>query len=301
MADTVPMPDLATTAHAAAPANGPHPADGAVHRADQAGVATLTLERGRHNALTAPLLDRLGEALAACETDPEVRAVVLTGAGRSFSVGADLGVGPSVLEAAFIADGALERPGYREPAGRVTVAMHRMRTPVIAAVNGDAVGGGATVTLAADLRFVADTARYGFPFTRLGVCPEGASTYLLPRLVGPSRAADWLLSGRLVDATEADRAGLVTRLLPAGEVLAAAQEYARALAATASPAAVAATRALLNAAPTDPAAASDAESRAIVELSTGADCPEGIAAFLERRPPRFAAWAGANHPAAGRK
>ncbi|MDT7676468.1 MAG: hypothetical protein QOD82_4370, partial [Pseudonocardiales bacterium] len=200
--------------------------------------------------------------------------------------GADLTAGPASIRAELVADGAAA-PGYREPAGRVTVRMTGLTKPVIAAVNGDAVGGGATITLAADLRFAADTARFGFPFTRLGVCPEGASTYFLPRLVGPSRAADWLLSGRLVGAAEVERAGLVNRVLPAGEVLAAAQEYARELAATTSPAAVAATRALLGAGPGTVVEASDAESRAIVALAAGPDCEEGVAAFLQRRPPRF--------------
>jgi enoyl-CoA hydratase/carnithine racemase len=259
---------------------------GTVHRADHAEVATLTLGRGRFNAITGAFADQLVTALGECGADPAVRAIVLTGAGRSFSVGADLTAGPASIRAELVADGAAA-PGYREPAGRVTVRMAGLGKPVIAAVNGDAVGGGATITLAADLRFAADTARFGFPFTRLGVCPEGASTYFLPRLVGPSRAADWLLSGRLVGAAEAERAGLVNRVLPAGEVLAAAQEYARELAATTSPAAVAATRVLLTAGPGTVVEASDAESRAIVALAAGPDCEEGVAAFLQRRPPRF--------------
>jgi enoyl-CoA hydratase/carnithine racemase len=265
---------------------------GEIHRADRAGVATLTLARGRYNALTGAFADQLVAALDGCDTDSAVRVIVLTGAGPSFCVGADLTRGPASIRTELVADGAAA-PGYREPAGRVTVRMTGLTKPVIAAVNGDAVGGGATITLAADLRFAADTVRFGFPFTRLGVCPEGASTYFLPRLVGPSRAADWLLSGRLVGAAEAERTGLVNRVLPAGEVLAAAQEYARELAATTSPAAVAVTRALLAAAPTTAVEASDAETLAIVALAAGADCEEGVAAFLRHRPPSFTSAAAA--------
>jgi enoyl-CoA hydratase/carnithine racemase len=272
---------------------------GTVHREDHAGVSTLTLERGRHNALTGAFADQLVAALSECDADPAVRVIVLTGAGPSFSVGADLTAGPASIRALLAADGG-GTPNYREPAGRATVRMAALGKPVIAAVNGDAVGGGATVTLAADLRLAADTARFSFPFTRLGLCPEGASTYFLPRLVGPSRAADWLLSGRLIGAAEAERTGLANRVLPAGELLGAAQEYARELAASTSPAAVAVTRALLAAGPGTVVEASDAESRAIVALAAGADCAEGVAAFLQRRPPRFTRADPAEPPASPR-
>ena len=252
------------------------------------GVATLTLHRPPRNALTPAFADAIVAALDCCDANPQVRAVVLIGHGSSFSAGADLGSGPAALRDLIAADGG-DLPGYQEPAGRVTAAIARLDVPVVAAVNGDAVGGGATIALAADLRFAADTARFAFPFTRLGVCPEGASTYYLPRLVGPGVAADWLLSGRLVDAAEALRCGLVSRVLPAGDVLPAALAWAGELVARTSPAAVARTRALLRAAPPTPVAASVAESAAIVELAAGPDCPEGISAFLQRRPPRFAA------------
>jgi len=251
------------------------------------GVCVLTLDRPPRNAITPALADELADALRRADADPEVRAVVLTGAGATFSAGADLSGGPDSLRALITADGG-DLPGYREPAGRVTEVVAGLAVPVIAAVNGDAVGGGATVTLAADVRFAADTARFGFPFTRLGVCPEGASTYHLPRLVGPGPATDWLLSGRLVEPAEALRTGLVSRLLPAGEVLAAARDWAADLVARTSPAAVTRTRRLLAAAPATAAEAGAAESAALVELVGRPDCPEGIAAFLQRRPPRFA-------------
>ncbi|MDD7934377.1 enoyl-CoA hydratase-related protein [Actinomycetospora straminea] len=251
------------------------------------GVAVLVLDRSPRNALTPGFADALVAALEACGRDPEVRAVVLTGAGGVFSVGADLSDGPDALGRLVDADGG-DRPGYREPAGRVTAAMGRLDVPVVAALTGDAVGGGATVALGADLRLAATGTRVGFPFTRLGVSPEGASTHHLPRVVGPGRAADWLLSGRLVEAPEALAAGFLGAVHPPDDVLPAAREWAGEVARRTSPAAVAATRALLRAAPADPETAAAAESRTLVELVRGPDCAEGIAAFLERRAPRFA-------------
>lgn len=251
------------------------------------GVATLVLDRPPRNALTSGFADALLEALTACHADARVRAVVLTGAGDVFSVGADLTRGPEALRDLLDADGA-DRPGYREPAGRVTAAMARLEVPVVAALNGDAVGGGATVALGADVRFATPETRIGFPFTRLGVCPEGASTHHLPRVVGGGRAADWLLSGRLVDAREAESAGFLASTTTRDQLLARAQEWAGAIVARTSPTAVAATKALLRAAPADAGVASEAESRTIVELIRGPDCVEGVTSFLERRRPRFA-------------
>jgi enoyl-CoA hydratase/carnithine racemase len=258
-----------------------------LHRSVEGGVVTLTIESGAHNALTGALSDLFVAALDDYAADPDVRVVVVTGAGRRFCTGADVSSSDAFIKI-FETDGATE-PGYHEPGGRMALAIGRLGKPVIAAVNGDAIGGGATSILAADLRFAADTARFSFPFTRFGVCPEGASTYYLPRLVGPSRASDWLLSGRTIDADEALGAGMVNRVLPAAEVLPAAQDYAQELAATTSPAAVMMTRAMLAAAPGSAVAASDVESREIVRMAHQPDCAEGISAFLERRPARFAA------------
>ena len=252
------------------------------------GVVTLTLDRPPRNAITADLADELVDAVERCGRDGTVRAVVLTGAGDAFSAGADLTAGPTAVADLIDHDARGHTvDGYREPAGRVTAALAELQVPVVAAITGDAVGGGATIPLAADVRFAAADARFAFPFTRLGVCPEGASTYLLPRLVGPGVAADWLLSGRLVDAQEALAAGLVSRLLPRGEILDAAQAWAAEIAQHTSPAAVAVTRSLLAGA-TTPEQARAAEGTAIANLARGADCAEGVGAFLERRLPRFA-------------
>lgn len=262
--------------------------DGEVDYAvDKTGIATVTISRGERNQMAPGFVEELREVLLAADGDPEARAVVLTGAGRSFSVGADLSSGATALQELFDADGGYRDPDYREPAARTVLTMARMAIPVIAAINGDAVGGGATVALGADVRFAVPTARFGFPFTRLGLCPEGASTYYLPRLVGHARATDWLLSGRLVSATEALEAGMVSELVAPDQLLERAREFARGLVARSSPTAIAVTRALLNANPHHPDEAAQAESRTIVQLARSADCREGTEAFRHRREPRF--------------
>lgn len=253
-------------------------------------ITVLTLDRPRErNALTPELAGQLLAALAAADDDPGTRAVVLTGSGDTFSVGADLAAGERAVEAVIANDveGHTE-DGYREPAGRITAQIRSLSIPVIAAVNGDAVGGGATILLGADARFAADDARFGFVFTRRGVNPEGGSTWLLPRLVGLGVATDWLISGRVIPAEHALAAGLVTALRPREDVLDAALDYARQLARATDRDAVAAVRRLLAA---SDAAALDAamlaESTTLTRLAGTAAAREGIRSFLERRPPRF--------------
>lgn len=254
------------------------------------GVAVLTLNRPqRRNAMTVRLMHDIESALEAAERDPEVRALVVTGAGPSFSVGAELN-GPDTLSAAIVEDvPGHTASGYREPAGRITERIFRMRIPVIAAINGDAVGGGATIVAAMDLRIAADDARFGFVFTRRGVTPEGASTWFLPRLVGLGRATDWLVSGRVFDAAEAQTAGFVASVVPRDEVLEVAIAYARQFAEVTSPASVAHTRRLLADAwrMPSPAEAAIAESRTYASLVDSADAQEGIVSFIERRAPEF--------------
>jgi enoyl-CoA hydratase/carnithine racemase len=265
-------------------------------------VAVLTLNRpDQRNGMTVRLMRDIEEGLRLADVDPDVRALVVTGAGASFSVGAELN-GPETLAAAMQADvSGHTSSGYREPAGRITERIHRMRIPVIAAINGDAVGGGATIVAAMDLRIAADTAKFGFVFTRRGVTPEGASTWFLPRLVGLGRATDWLVSGRVFAAAEALEAGFVSRLLPADEVLPAALEYARQFATVTSPASVAHTRRLLaaNWGASTPAEAAIAESNVYSSLLNSPDAREGVVSFIERRAPVFGSTgiASVDHPA----
>jgi enoyl-CoA hydratase/carnithine racemase len=254
------------------------------------GIAVLTLNRPeRRNAFRVHMLAEVESALARADADSEVRALVVTGAGTVFSVGADLS-GPDTLRLAMEEDqDGHTAIGYREPAGRITERIFAMRIPVIGAVNGDAVGGGATILAAMDLRFAAETARFGFVFTRRGVVPEGASSWFLPRLVGLGRATDWLVSGRVFPAAEALAAGYVSRLLPAAGVLPAALDYAQQFVTATSPRSVALTRRLLAsawAAP-DPASAARAESAFYADLVDSPDAKEGVTSFLERRLPSF--------------
>jgi enoyl-CoA hydratase/carnithine racemase len=253
-------------------------------------VAVVTLDRpDRRNALTLPLLAELDAALAQADDDAAVRAVIVTGAGPAFSVGAEL-KGADTLRLAVADDDAGRFPsGYREPAGRITERIFAMRVPVIAALNGDAIGGGATIAAAMDVRIASDSARFGFVFPRRGVTPEGASTWFLPRLVGHGRATDWLVTGRVFDAAEALSSGFVGAVVPADQVLARASALAAEISTATSAQSVAVTRRLLAAswATPHPALAAANESAAYSALTDSDDAREGILSFLERRPARF--------------
>lgn len=248
--------------------------------ADQ--VATVALNRpARRNGYTIRMGDELREAFGRADADDDVRAVILTGHGKDFCVGADLG--PDGLDVVDAVD------GYQEPAGRASLAIYAMNKPVIAALRGAAVGAGSTIVLPADFRIAATDTRFGYVFTRRGLVPEGASTWFLPRLVGLGRALDWMISGRVFDAQEALSAGLVTRLCEPDEVLPAAQTLAAELAARTAPVAVAATRQLLfRMSPLDsPFPTRDLDSRLIGDAPRNPDVVEGVMSFLEKRPPAF--------------
>jgi enoyl-CoA hydratase/carnithine racemase len=260
-------------------------------------IATIRLHRPeRLNAFTPTMADELVRVAAAADADDDVRVVVVTGSGRGFCAGADLGGGADTF-----ADRLTRyRPptlrediaGYpRDAGGVVSLAFAALRKPVIAAVNGPAVGVGATMTLPMDVRIAAESARFGFLFGRVGIVPEAASSWYLPRVVGISQAMEWVATGRVFDAAEALRGGLVSRVVPDDQLLPAAQGLAREIVANTSGLAVGAARQLLWSmlgAPS-PWDAHRAESRAVVELGAGPDSAEGVASFLEKRPPRFTA------------
>ena len=270
------------------------------------GVATITLDRPeRLNAFTPVMAAELAAAAAAADADDGVRVVVVTGAGRAFCAGADLGGG----EDTFRDRGARPDPVPRgtvdgvprDWGGIASLPFARLRKPVIAAVNGPAVGIGATVTLPMDVRIAAASARFGFVFARRGIVPEAASSWFLPRVVGISQAMEWVATGRMFDAAEALRGRLVSRVVPDAELLPAAHALAREIADNTSGVAVGAARQLLWSmlgAPS-PWDAHRAESRALVELGAGPDAAEGVASFLERRPPRFGAPVGDGPAVAG--
>jgi enoyl-CoA hydratase/carnithine racemase len=247
-------------------------------------VATVALDRPeRRNGYTVQMADELAAALDEADRDEAVRAVVLTGTGDDFCVGADLaagGLGTLSEEAA---------EGWREPAGRCAMRIFEMGKPVIAAIRGAAVGAGSTIVLPCDYRLAATDSRFGYVFVRRGIVPEGASAWFLPRLVGMGRALDWMVSGRVFGAGEALSGGLVHRLYEPEQVLAQAYELARELAATTAPVAVAVTRQLLYrmAALESPYPVDALDSRLILDGVTSADAVEGVTSFLERRAPHF--------------
>ena len=255
-------------------------------------VLTITLDRpDRLNAFTVPMQRELCAALDQADADPEVRAVVITGRGRGFCAGADLAAGGDTfdLEAASPATSAQANRRHRDEGGLVSLRIYASTKPVIAAINGPAVGVGATMTLPMDVRMASETARFGFVFARRGIVPEACSSWFLPRVVGISTALEWAMTGRVFDAQEALERGLVRSVHAPDELLPAAYELAQQIASTTSAVSVAMTRQMLWSmlGQDHPMAAHRMDSAAIVALGGGADVREGVVSFLEKRPPEF--------------
>jgi len=250
-----------------------------------AGVLTLTLDRpDRLNAFTARMGDELRDALDRSDADDDVRAVVVTGAGRGFCAGADLAAGGDTF--AYAPDSA---DAHRDSGGRLTLRIFESTKPVIGAVNGPAVGVGATMTLPMDVRLAADSARFGFVFARRGIVPEAASSWFLPRVVGIARALEWTMTGRVFDAAEALDGGLVRSVHPADALLPAAYALAAEIAEHAAPVSVALTRQMMwrMLGADHPMEAHRVDSWAVARRGRSADAAEGVGAFLEKRPARF--------------
>lgn len=246
------------------------------------GVATIRLSRpDRLNAWTPRMGVELFGAIHRLDRDDAVRAIVVTGEGRAFCAGADLAAGGDTFagEGTWATHAEVER--RTQP--------WNMRTPVIAAINGPAVGVGATVPLSWDIRLASDRAKIGFVFTRRGLVPEANSTWLLPRLVGTSRALEILLSGRLLTADEALAYGLVSRVVPHDLLMQEAHALARDIATNAAPVSVAITKRLVwrHLLEPDPRAAKQREDACFHWSGKQPDAAEGITAFLEKREPRW--------------
>ena len=257
------------------------------------GIATITLNRPeRMNAMTGRMTQDLLRAFDAADTDDRVRCVIFTGAGKAFCAGADLGSG-AAFDYESLADPDIEitRVGdiYRDGAGLVTMRMYESLKPIIAAVNGVAVGAGATMQLAADIRIASTTARFGLVFARRGIAIDGAASWFLPKLVGMQTALDWCISGRIFPAQEALDKGLLKSVHAPEDLLPAAHAMAREIADNTAPVSVALTRQMLwrMAGADHPMEAHITDSRAIQSRGASADAREGVGSFLEKRRPNF--------------
>jgi enoyl-CoA hydratase/carnithine racemase len=251
------------------------------------GVLTITLNRPeRLNAWTGTMGAELTAAFDGADADDDVRVIVVTGAGRGFCAGADLAAGGETFD--YRARGE-DDAVPRDNGGQFTLRVFESTKPVIAAINGPAVGVGATMTLPMDIRLAADDARMGFVFTRRGIVPEACSSWFLPRIVGISRAMEWVATGRVFSAQEALEGGLVRSLHPAGELLGAARALGREIAENTSPVSVALARRLMwrMLGAEHPMLAHRADSRGMLVRGQSADAVEGVTAFLEKRPARF--------------
>lgn len=279
-----------------------------------AGVLRLTLDRpDQLNAFTVNMCEELIDAFSRANEDDAVLAVVITGAGRAFCAGMDLsGTGnrknsnlfgiaddldPSLADMVERFDDPAMIEGARDDGGRLALAIHDCRKPVIAAINGPAVGVGATMTLAMDFRLASTEARIGFIFGRIGIVPESCSTWFLPRIVGYERALELSYCADILSATQAYDIGLVRSVHEPGELLPAAEAIARRVVTGRSPLATALTRQMMrrNAALPSPAYAHRIESLAMIATSR-ADGVEGVAAFLEKRDPHFGSTASQMPP-----
>ena len=264
------------------------------------GILTLTLNRPEQlNAFTVEMANELVDAFQRASGDDEVRAVVVTGAGRAFCAGMDLSVEgnvfgldesqqPTLQDMSDRLDDPAIHNGVRDTGGRVTLAIFNCAKPVIAAINGPAVGIGATMTLAMDMRLASEKARIGFVFGKIGIVPEACSSWFLPRVVGLSQALEWCYSAEVFDAQEALRGGLVRAVLPPDELLAEAYRLARKFTQKRSPVGVALTRQMLyrNSAQAHPLEAHKVDSLAVFHLSKR-DGREGVRSFVEKRDPEY--------------
>ncbi len=251
-------------------------------------VATITLDRpDRLNAFTVTMMRELIDAFDRVDADDDVRAVIVTGRGRAFCAGADLAGGGDTFNADAAPGSRPKRDTVpRDTGGRVTLRIFECTKPVIAAMNGSAVGIGVTMTLPMDIRILADDAKVGFVFASRGIVPEAASSWFLPRVVGISQALEWCLTARLFRAPEALAGGLVRSIHPADEVLGVARGLAREIATNAAPVSAALTRQLLwrLLGADHPMEAHKIDSRAIYDSGRSDDAREGVTAFLEKRP-----------------
>lgn len=259
------------------------------------GIATITLHRpDKLNAFTPTMRKELIALFAEADGNDEVRAVVVTGAGKTFCAGADLSQGGSTFDRSKTSN----INDYRDGGGQVALAAFRCRKPIIAAINGHAVGVGITMTLAMDMRIAAEEAKIGFLFVRRGVVLEACSSWFLPRIVGMAKATELAYSGRIFRAAEERASGLFNYVLPADQVLSKAKEIAEDIADNTSAVSVALCKALLwhGLAEADPQSVHLVDSRCFYWAGMQKDASEGVRSFLEKRRPQFTMKASTHMP-----
>ncbi len=261
-------------------------------------IATVTLARPeKMNAFTGVMMRELLDVFDVIDADDAARAVIVTGDGKAFCAGADLSGGAKTFDDgdwSSTSDDSVRRDG----GGQVTLRIFACKKPVIAAINGAAVGIGATMTLPMDVRLASSAARIGFVFTRRGIVPEACSSWFLPRVVGISRAAEWVYTGRILSADEAASGGLVRTVYAPEELLPAARTLAREIADNTSGVSVALSRQMLwrMLGADHPMQAHRVDSRAIQLRGRSADAHEGVTSFLEKRPAKFSDSVAASLP-----
>lgn len=264
-------------------------------------IQTITLHRpDKLNAFTGQMMNEMIAAFDEADANDDVRVVIVTGEGRAFCAGADLSAGASTFELSKRKDRAQPKEdadgktdysdeAIRDGGGRVTLRIFKSLKPVIAAINGPAVGIGATMTLPMDIRLASSEARIGFVFSRRGIVMEAASSWFLPRLVGPQQALEWVYSGRVFNADEALRGRLVSKVLPPEELLPEARRLAKEIVDNTAPVSIALQRQMIwrMLGADDPMEAHKIASRGIFERGRSADVKEGVMSFLEKRAPKF--------------
>jgi enoyl-CoA hydratase/carnithine racemase len=264
-------------------------------------ILTITLNRpDKLNAFTTKMLNELIDAFDRADENDAVKAVIVTGAGRAFCAGADLSTGGATFDRAARPDRPpipngpdgkpdLSHENARDGGGRITLRIFNCRKPVIAAVNGPAVGIGVTMLLPMDVRIASSDARFGFVFSQRGIVPEAASSWFLPRLVGIQQALEWCYTGRVFPAQEALAGRLVSKVVPPEELLPTARALAREIAEKTAPVSVALIRQMMwrMLGADDPMEAHKVDSRGIYARGRSDDVKEGVVSFLEKRPAQF--------------
>jgi enoyl-CoA hydratase/carnithine racemase len=266
-------------------------------------IVTITLNRPEKlNAFTGQMMEELIDAFDRADADDNVRAIIVTGAGRAFCAGADLSAGANTFDYSAREDRPGRKPiikadgqvdlsdeSIRDGGGRLTLRIFDCLKPVIAAVNGPAVGVGVTMQLAMDIRLASETARFGFVFSRRGIVPEACSSWFLPRVVGISQALEWAYSGRVFSAQEALEGRLIKKIYRPDQLLAGARELAHEIANNTAPVSVALIRQMMwrMLGADHPMEAHKVDSRGIFTRGSSPDVREGVSSFLEKRPAKF--------------